>query len=55
MLQHRANSLMDEKKKLRAQSEQSDISAALKWKDAEKRMEEVGCKDGVAMTGPSVV
>ena len=41
MLQHRANSLMDEKKKLRAQSEQSDISAALKWKDAEKRMEEV--------------
>ncbi len=32
---------MDEKKKLRAQSEQSDASAALKWKDAEHRIEEV--------------
>jgi len=41
MLQHRTNSLMDEKKKLRSQSEQSDINAALKWKDAEHRMEEV--------------
>jgi hypothetical protein len=41
LLQHRANTLMDEKKKLRAQSEQSDMNAALKWKDAEQRIEEV--------------
>jgi hypothetical protein len=32
---------MDEKKKLRAQTEQSDANAALKWKDAEQRMEGV--------------
>ncbi len=32
---------MDEKKKLRTQSEQSDVNAALKWKDAEQRIEEV--------------
>lgn len=32
---------MDEKKKLRAQTEQSDANASLKWKDAEHRMEEV--------------
>jgi hypothetical protein len=41
LLQHRAHTLMDEKKKLRAQTEQSDANAALKWKDAEQRMEGV--------------
>jgi hypothetical protein len=41
LLQHRANTLMDEKKKLRSQTEQSDLTSATKWKDAEHRIEEV--------------
>ena len=32
---------MDEKKKLRSQTEQSDLTSATKWKDAEQRIEEV--------------
>jgi hypothetical protein len=44
LLQHRANTLMDEKKKLRAQSQQADVSSALKWKDAEQRIDEVETK-----------
>ena len=32
---------MDEKKKLRSQTEQSDLNASTKWKDAEQRIEEV--------------
>ena len=44
LLQHRANTLMDEKKKLRAQTEQADVDASLKWKDAEHRIEEVGVR-----------